>query len=158
MFQSSRGNCSAQLRANVQRTWPQEVQDLDVDTAILRLEQRIALLREARRQERISAWKQDMAAMGRKATKWLKRSVTVLPASVSRLTSEGIQEVSGNNQQALLFLKDFGKMYGSVPLSPRSFGVFVLTVATEPPPPFRFRLIACGQGVVPAWMAGTGMK
>ena len=119
VFQSSRGNCSAQLRANVLRTWPQEVQDLDVDTAILRIEQRIALLREARRQERISAWKQDMAAMGRKATKWLKRSVTVLPASVSRVTSEGIHEVSGNNQEALLFLKGFWKDVWERPAEPQ---------------------------------------
>ena len=88
------------------------MQDLDVDTAILRIEQRIALLREARRQERISAWKQDMAAMGR-------NSVTVLPASVSRVTSEGIQEVSGNNQQALLFLKGFWKDVWERPAEPQ---------------------------------------
>ena len=57
--------------------------------------------------------------MGRKATKWLKRSVTVLPASVSRVTSEGIQEVSGNNQQALLFLKGFWKDVWERPAEPQ---------------------------------------
>ena len=56
--------------------------------------------------------------MGRKATKWLRRSVTVMPAGVSRASPEGVQEISGSNLEALQCLKSFWRDVWHLPAEP----------------------------------------